>query len=115
MQWRPRLHGIRIALPRYAPDASVQFVPVRMPEARLIMTNDRVVPIANIKCAIGPELHVHRTERPAGACDQMRQGRMIHDPEARAVILYLQRPHGIVKIAAHDHRALPLVGEMTSL
>src|SRR5207247_2311318 len=94
---------------RHAPDATVLFVAVGITETGLIMADDRVVPIAEIKGAIGTELHVHRAKTATGRLDQWRP---VFEAEARAVVADGERPHGVVDVTAHNERALPGIGEM---
>src|SRR5262249_32744717 len=104
--WRPRE---RTSLCCDPPDAAMRFVAVRMTEARLIMTDDRIVPIAEIKRTVGTELRIDGTKAPASRFDERWQ---VFQAEACAAVVDLERPHGVVDVAAEDEHALPRVRKM---
>ena len=92
-----------------APDAPVRFVPVRMAKTRLIMTDDRIVPVANVERAVRAKLHIHGPKTPAGRFNQRRQ---IFQGEPCAIVADFERPHGVVDVTADNQRALPRVGKV---
>ena len=87
----------------------MRFVAIRIAEARLIVADDRVVPIRDVERAVGAELRIHRTEAAAGGLEERRQ---IFQRKTRTVVFDPQRPDGIVDVATRDERALPCVGKV---
>ena len=71
------------------------------------MADDGVIPIGDVERAVGAELHVDGAEAGVRASDERRK--IVH-AEARTVVLDLERPDGVVDVAAEDERALPFGG-----
>src|SRR5437870_4639873 len=84
-------------------------VPIGMTEARLVVANDRIVPIANVKRAVGTEFHIHG---PKFAARRTNQRRAIFETESGAIIDNVHAPNGIVDVSAKDEAALPVVRPM---
>jgi hypothetical protein len=105
----------RPILGRDPPDSPARLVAIRMPEAHLIVPDDRIEPVGDIKRAVGPELHVHRSKRAMPALNDRRQRGVIGDLHAGAVALDLERPDAVVDEPAREHQALPLGGEVRAL
>src|SRR5215204_2362921 len=76
----------------YAPNPAMRFVTTRIAEAGLIMSDDRVVPIADIQCAVGTELYIDGPKAAAGRPDQRRS---VFEAKARAVFDDVYDPDGI--------------------
>src|SRR5689334_17696517 len=101
--------GERTAFGCHAPDATVRLVSIRITKAGLVMTDDGVIPVANIKRAVWCKLDVHRAKAAVCGLDQRRQ---IFEHKARTVRADLQRPHSVVYVAADDERTLPGIWKM---
>src|SRR5437588_9498385 len=86
-------------------------IAARFAEAGLIMSDDRVIPIAHIKRAIRPESHIDWPEAATGRLDERRQ---VRQAEACSVIVDPEAPDGVVDVAPDDERALPRFREMRS-
>src|SRR5258705_65040 len=92
-----------------SPDSPVGFIAVGVTEARLVMADDRIVPVADVQRAVRAKFYIDRTEISAGGADQWRR---ILKPKTCAVIHELDRPDRIIDISAGDQSALPVVGKM---
>src|SRR5216117_834940 len=84
-------------------------VAIRMTEARLVMADNRVVPVAKIERAVRAKLCIHGTEAAAGGLEQWRQ---VFEGEPGAVVPDSQGPQSIVDVTANDEHALPRVGKV---
>lgn len=94
-----------------APDAAVSFVAVWVAEAGLVMADDRIVPIADIKRAIGAKFDVDRPETTGGGFDE---GGAVFEDEAGIVIADLEGPNRVIDVTAQDEQSLPGIGKMGS-
>ena len=95
----------------HAPDATVRFVAIGMPEACLVMPDDWIVPVANVERPVGTELYIDGTKVPRSRFDERFT---INQSEARTIVLYFKNPNGIVDVAAGNNQALPVLGKMSS-
>ncbi len=46
----------------HAPDSAMSFVAIWMAEARLVVADNRVVPVGNVERAVRTKLHIDRTK-----------------------------------------------------
>src|SRR6476620_10605851 len=67
----------------HSPDAAMDFVAVRMPETGLVMADNGIVPVAEIKGAIGTEFHI---DGPKAAAARFYERRHVLEAEAGAIV-----------------------------
>src|SRR5207253_762801 len=83
------------------------FVAIGMAETRLVMADNGIVPVAQIECAVGTELHI---DGPEFAARGTNQRRAVFETKAGPVIDDVHAPNGVVDVAAENQPALPIVG-----
>src|SRR5436190_8111092 len=93
----------------HTPDAAVCFVAVGMPEARLVMADDGVVPITYVERAIRAELHIDGAKGAIGSRDQRLE---IFQREPRAIFNDAQSPNRVINVTTCDELALPFIWKM---
>ena len=87
-------------------------VAIRMPKAGLVMANDRIVPVRNVKGSLGSKTNVDRAERDVVARDERR---LLHGFFATRKFLVrhqLMAIDRVLKKAARDEFSLHRLGPM---
>ena len=87
-------------------------IPVRMPEARLIVTDDRIIPVGDVERAFGPKTDVDRPEGHVVAGDERGLLHGLHAAGEFAVWDELVAIHRVLKEPTADdlllHRLRPV-------
>ena len=93
----------RAALRRHSPDAPVRAVPIGMTEARLIVSDDRIEPVAQIQRPVGTKSRIHNSKRGVG---RFNQGRQPLGAEGRTVLGHPKSFDRVLQVATGDKLAL---------
>ena len=99
---------------RDAPDTTVFFIPIRMAIRGLVMTDDRIVPIGDVKGAVGSDPNLDGSEDVVFGLDDI--GEELGGVKTGLVIVVQGvLLEGVAVITADDGAALHLFGEVAAL